>query len=79
MRMNSELLTIGERNGGMYFRKDIAGRLFGDRNGIATAGSHEVTSAVADTACGVGSWVRDTAVADTRAHDARKHLQTEVV
>ena len=63
----------------MYFRKDIAERRFVDRNGIATAGSHEVTSAVADTACGVGSLVRDTAVADTRAHDARKHLQTEVV
>ena len=68
-----------QRNGRLYFRKDIAGRLFGDRNGIANVGSHEVTSAVADTACGVGSWVRDTAVADTRAHDARKHLQTEVV
>ena len=74
--MNSELLTIGERNGGMYFRKNIARRQFVDRNGIANVGSHEVTSAVADTACGVGSWVRDTAVADTRAHDARKHLQT---
>ena len=49
------------------------------RHGIATAGSHEETSAVADTACGVGSWVRDTAVADTCVHDARKHLQTEVV
>ena len=46
MQMNSELLTTGERNGGMYFRKDIAGRQFGDRNGIATASSHEVTSAV---------------------------------
>jgi hypothetical protein len=23
--MNSELLTIGERNGGMYFRKNITG------------------------------------------------------
>lgn len=63
----------------MYFRKDIAGRLFGNRNGIANVGSHAMTSAVADTACGVGSWVRDTAVADTRAHDARKHLETEVV
>ena len=63
----------------MYFRKDIAGRLFGNRNGIANVGSHAMTSAVADTACGVGSWVRDTAVADTRAHDVRKHLQTEVV
>ena len=49
------------------------------RHGIVTKGSHAVTTAVADTACGVGSWVRDTAVADTRAHDARKHLQTEVV
>ena len=63
----------------MYFRKDIAGRQFVDRNGIANVGSHAMNSAVADTACGVGSWVRDTAVADTRAHDARKHLQTEVV
>ena len=49
------------------------------RHGIVTKGSHAMTSAVADTACGVGYWVRDTAVADTRAHDARKHLQTEVV
>ena len=63
----------------MYFRKNIAGRQFVDRNGIANVGSHAMTSAVADTACGVGSLVRDTAVADTRAHDARKHLQTEVV
>ena len=38
-----------------------------------------MTSAVADTACGVGYWVRDTAVADTCVHDARKHLETEVV
>ena len=68
-----------QRNGRLYFRKDLVERLFGNRNGIANVGSHAMTSAVADTACGVGSWVRDTAVADTRAHDARKHLETEVV
>ena len=54
-------------------------RTIGKRHGIVTKGNHEMTSAVTDTACGVGYWVRDTAVADTCVHDTKKHLQTEVV
>ena len=79
MRMNSELLTAGERKWRNVLQEKPCRKVIEKRHGIVTKGSHEVTSAVADTACGVGSWVRDTAVADTRAHDARKHLQTEVV
>jgi hypothetical protein len=63
----------------VVFQERHCRKAIGKRHGIATKGSHAVTTAVADTACGVGYRVRDTAIADTCVHDARKHLQTEVV